>query len=272
MKCIICNSESEYYFSKKYTESPFDDFMKDIGAVDYYRCSYCGFVLSKTHSELDKKAWNNLNERFHHYLEDIQTEVDINQPPYAEQALMISILGKNGIIDTDSMVDYAAGYGSLSNILSKYLNIDLPISDPYIQKEGSNYIHESMLTAYKVVINAAMFEHVIKRYSLDRINNLVDHDGCLIIHTRVSGYIPNDPNWFYLNPPVHTAFHTNRSMQLLMDQWDYCASIYCLPARCWVLLRDRGEEINEKINLINQELQSQWFYYKKGFVDFWKSY
>ena len=273
MKCMICNSDSKYYFSKTYVESPFDEFMRDIGKVNYYQCKNCGFVLSKTHSELDEKKWNNLNSQFHHYLENIDNETEINQPPYAEQAIMISILGKNGIINTDSIIDYAAGYGSLSVILSKYLNIELPISDPYVQADKSiKYIHESSLTFYKTVINAAMFEHVIKRESLDRINNLVDHDGCLIIHTRVSGYVPNDPNWFYLRPPVHTAFHTNKSMQILMDQWGYCSSIYCLPSKCWVLLKEKSEDIEKKIRVINQELGSYWFYYQDGFVDYWKEF
>lgn len=49
MKCLICNSVSNYYFSKTYSESPIDEFMKKIGQVDYYKCECCGFVLSKTH-------------------------------------------------------------------------------------------------------------------------------------------------------------------------------------------------------------------------------
>lgn len=273
MECIICNSQSNYYFSKTYTEKPFDEFMKDIGKVDYYKCDHCGFVLSKTHSELEEEKWNKLNRLFHQYLENLNNEVDINQPPYVEQAIMLSILGKNGLISNDSMIDYAAGYGSLSKILSKYFNIDLPISDPYIQSGNLlKYIHESDLMSYKTVINSAMFEHIIRRESLDRINDLVDHDGCLIIHTRVSGYVPNDPSWFYLRPPVHTAFHTNTSMQILMNQWGYCSSIYCLPSRCWVLLKRKIENIEEKIKKINQELQSVWFYSKDGFVDYWKGF
>ena len=72
MKCLICNSESEYFFSKTYKDPPFDQFMQDIGTVNYYKCQSCGFVLSKTHSELDENKWTDLNRMFHHYIENPQ--------------------------------------------------------------------------------------------------------------------------------------------------------------------------------------------------------
>ena len=273
MKCIICNSDSNHYFSKTYSESPFDEFMREIGTVDYYKCKHCGFVLSKTHGELNGSKWNNLNRLFHHYVENPDNEKKGNQPPYTEQAMMLSLLGKNGIISTDSMVDYAAGYGTLSNILAKYHNLELSIFDPYVQADNSSrYIDKAELKTYKTVINSAMFEHVLRREDLNRVNNIVDSDGCLIIHTVVCEKVPNDPNWFYLRPPVHTAFHTNKSMEILMGKWGYHSSIYCPQSKCWVLLRDNIKYIENKIAILNQELQTNWFYCKTGFVDYWKGF
>lgn len=273
MKCIICDSDSEYYFSKTYTESPYDEFMKDIGTVDYHKCTNCGFVLSKTHKELDAEKWDRLNVQFHHHLEDPEVNTEINQPPYAEQAMMIAMLGKHGLIDTSSMIDYAAGYGSLSKILAKYFSVSLPISDPYVQADGqSNYVPVDKLASYKTVVNAAMFEHVTNREALEAVNDLVEDDGSLILHTRISGFIPDDPEWFYLRPPVHTAFHTNASMAILMEQWGYKASIYCLPSRCWVLLKKDIPDLEERVKNLNLELQSPWFHCKQGFVDYWKGF
>lgn len=273
MKCIICNSVSNYYFSKTYSERPFDEFMREIGKVDYYKCERCGFVLSKTHSEIDESKRNKLNSVFHHYLENQENGMIGNQPPYAEQAMMLSLLGKNGIISTDSMVDYAAGYGTLSNILTKYMDIDLPLFDPYVQSDNSGrYVDESELKTYKTVINSAMFEHVLRREDLDQVNNIVDGDGCLIIHTVVCENVPNDSNWFYLRPPVHTAFHTNKSMEILMGQLGYRSSIYCPQSKCWVLRKDNIEDITKMISKLNQELQTNWFYCKNGFVDYWKGF
>jgi hypothetical protein len=273
MKCIVCDAASDYYFSKTYTESPFAEFMEPIGKVDYHKCRHCGFVLSGTHSALSKQTWDELNKRFHHYIENPSNETKGNQPPYAEQAIMLSLLGKNGLINLDSMIDYAAGYGTLSRILSKYYNLELPIFDLYVQGHGSGrYIDQADLRRYKTVINSAMFEHVLRREDLDVVNNIVDADGAFIIHTVVCERVPADPNWFYLRPPVHTAFHTNRSMTILMEQWGYRSSIYCQPAKCWVLLRERGAEISKRIEAINRELQSSWFHYKDGFVDYWKGF
>lgn len=247
--------------------------MREIGTVEYYKCTKCGFVLSKTHSELDEAAWGKLNDLFHHHLENPENEKKINQPPYTEQAMMLSLLGKNGIINTDSMIDYAAGYGTLSRILQKYHGIKLSIFDPYVQADNSGrYIDKSELWQYKTVINSAMFEHVLKREDLNYVNNIVDNDGCLIIHTVVCENIPNDPNWFYLRPPVHTAFHTNKSMEILMDQWGYKSSIYSPQSKCWILLRENDTNVHKKISSINEELQNTWFIAKNGFVDYWKGF
>ncbi|NPT55717.1 class I SAM-dependent methyltransferase [Paraburkholderia elongata] len=273
MNCIICESDSDYYFSKTYTESPFAEFMRPIGTVDYHKCRHCGFVLSGTHSALDQKIWDELNKHFHHYIENPDNETKGNQPPYAEQAIMLSFLGKNDVISLDSVVDYAAGYGTLSNILWKYYGLKVPIFDRYVQGDNSGrYIDRADLRRYKTVINSAMFEHVLRREDLDAVNGMVDQDGSLIIHTVVCEKIPDDPNWFYLRPPVHTAFHTNRSMEILMEQWGYRSSIYCPPAKCWVLLREKGADVNRKIASINRELQSTWFHCKDGFVDYWKGF
>jgi hypothetical protein len=248
--------------------------MKDIGEVRYYKCGTCGFVISETHCALDQGRWIALNDRFHRYIEDPSSNPQGHQPPYAEQAMMIHLLGRNGILDTDDMIDYASGYGTLSHILKKYFDIHLPMFDPYIQKNGnSEYIDEKELRKYKTVINSAMFEHVLKREDLDHVDALVDHDGNLVIHTVVCETIPKDPNWFYLRPPVHSAFHTNKSMGILMSQWGYDSSIYCPLSKCWVLLKraDR-REIEKRINALNKELQTDWFFYKKGFVDYWKGF
>ncbi|MBN1185429.1 MAG: methyltransferase domain-containing protein [Bacteroidales bacterium] len=273
MKCLICNSESRYSFTKKFIEPPYDQFMREIGDVNYYKCTNCGFVLSKTHSELDKEKWENLNYLVHHYNENPENEKMGNQPPYIDQAMMMHVLGRNGIIDIDNMLDYAAGYGSLSLILSKYLNITLPIFDHYVNKgEQHPYVPVNQLSKYKTVINSAMFEHIITRDDLEYVNNLVDTDGCLILHTVICENVPEDPNWFYFRPPVHTAFHTNKSMEVLMKQWGYKSSIYCLKARCWVLLRKKIDTYTEAIRSINQEFQTDYLYYKNGFVDYWKGF
>ena len=270
LKCLICESNMLYYFSKRYGTEPFKDMMKNIGEVEYFTCTNCGLTISKTHSELESVKWKKLNYDFHHYLENNNT--DINQPPYLEQALLLKVLSTNGIIDSHNMLDYAGGYGSLSKTLKKYFNMDLPVYDPYVQNDGEiDYIDNNNLSTFKTVLNSALFEHLLTRQSFDEINALVsENNGAMLVHTRICETVPKDPDWFYLQPPVHTTFHTNKSMELLMKQWGYVESIYCLPARSWVLLKENDLNIEKRVNLINSELQTEYLVYKSGFVDYWK--
>lgn len=273
MKCMVCDSRSEYYFSKDYRGSPFAEFMSGVGPVDFHRCVNCGFVSSKTHAELSRSDWETLNHQVHHYLEGEQGLGQVNQPPYAEQALSLAMLGTHGIIDVQSMIDYAAGYGSLSKLLARYFGIRLPIYDPYIKdQEAECYVQTAELGVYKTVLNSAMFEHVVSRRDLDAVNNLVDTDGVLILHTLVCENVPRDPEWFYLAPPVHTAFHTNASMEILMRQWGYRSSAYSPKSKSWVLFREESAAVGERLKAINRELQFTWFIWKDGFVDYWKGF
>lgn len=53
-------------------------------------------------------------------------------------------------------------------------------------------------------------------------------------------------------------------MQILMDQWQYEASIYCPQARCWVLLKKAGPDLESVVASVNSELQKEYFVFKRG--------
>ena len=273
MKCFICGADTSFAFAKTYTEEPFATFMAGIGEVRYERCPQCGFTFSRTHAELDAARWQKLNQDFHHHLEDPQQQRLNNQPPYAEQALMLAMLSRRGLIDLDDGLDFAAGYGTLSGLLHELFGIVLPIHDPYIHDaEGPRYIRPGPGRTFATVINSAMFEHVIRREDLDQVNRLVSPAGCLVLHTVVCERVPDDPDWFYIRIPVHTAFHTNGSMRRLMEQWGYRSSLYCPPSKCWVLFRDPPADTAARLEALNEQLQAEWFLYREGFVDYWKGF
>jgi hypothetical protein len=236
INCLICDAKKTYFFSKKYdsyTGSPFPDGY----SVDYFKCINCGFVISKTHIDMPPDEWARLNSSWHHHFETSFEDRTNNQPPYADQAFALMMLHENKLIDIDSTLDYAAGYGSLAKVLKKYFKKDILLFDGFVNNADSNlmYISQGEVEKYKTVINSAMFEHVLKREHLDAVNHLVDSDGVLMLHTVVCERVPKDPNWFYLNPMVHTAFHTNKSMEILMEQWGYAASLYSPQAKSWFL-------------------------------------
>ena len=221
--------------------------------------------------------WSGLNASWHHNLEkNIETRVG-NQPPYADQALALTILQKNDIVDIDDTLDYAAGYGTLSRFLLKYLDTRIDIFDRYVRAENKDHQHidEAGLRKYRLVINSAMFEHILDRDALNEVNDLVADDGVLMIHTVVCERIPPDPDWFYFTPIVHTAFHTNKSMGILMEQWGYAASVYSPQAKSWFLFKKqhpRLTDLEARISDINGEVQMKYFHYKAGFVDYWKGF
>ncbi len=276
INCLICDAEASYFFSKKYTSYPGSPF-PDGYSVDYFKCINCGFVISKTHADMSPDEWAGLNSSWHHHFETSLEDRTNNQPPYAEQAFALVMLHENKLIDIESALDYAAGYGSMAKILKKYFKKDILLFDKYVTDSASNlkYRGQGELKKYKTVINSAMFEHVLKRENLEAVNNLVDDDGVLMLHTVVCERVPKDPNWFYINPMVHTAFHTNKSMGILMEQWGYAASLYSPQAKSWFLFK-AGSPVLDCLNVvsekINNELQTKYFHYKNGFVDFWKGF
>jgi len=245
--------------------------MKGIEKIDYYKCSNCGLTFSKTHQEWDDITFERVNSAFHHHIEN---NTKGSQPPYLEQGVMIKILTDSQIIDTSSILDFAGGYGTLSIVLKKYFDISLPVYDPYVQSNDfKNYVEKKDLKTYKTIVTSALFEHILTREGLDEINALVDtNGGAMIIHTVICENVPKDQNWFYLEPPVHTTFHTNKSMSILMEQWGYKASIYSVSAKSWVLFKETSEEIKEKVEKINEEFQTEYLIYKEGFVDYWKGF
>jgi hypothetical protein len=273
MKCLICDSRCDFFLNLSYGKE-YADLTAALPPIELHRCGNCGFVLSKTHAELDDAAWGKLNRDCHHQFESLPLEKKlVNQPPYSEQAVMLLYLDKHGVIDLDDAVDYAAGYGTLSNILLKYHNRRLRIFDRYVSAPDDQLdlrLSESELRSFKTVINSAMFEHIRRREDLEDVARLVSADGSLVVHTLVRENIPADPDWFYWQFPVHCAFHTNRSMNILMEQWGFRSSVYSPLAKSWAFLRENPAKTEAFVSAFNQEVQCRWFYGKTGFVDYWK--
>ena len=169
ISCLICNSKMEYYFSKTYVEKPYSDFMQEIGKVDYYKCQNCGFVISKTHVEMENQQWEKINSIHHYWEKEKRNNLEsgknepTHQPPYLQQASMINLLQYNGILSKENLLDFAGGYGTLQNILEKYYNIDSLIYDPFVNLSGKKYVKTDELGKYKTVLNSAMFEHIRSR-------------------------------------------------------------------------------------------------------------
>lgn len=252
-----------YYFSKTFTEF-------DLTNVDYYKCSNCGFVASKTHSMMSVENWESLNFKAHSYYNSIDNNPNNQPPPYMEQALMLHIMRKHEIIPSENWLDWGSGEAKLAKILYHWFDQKLTCFDKYIEPE-INPLRGGVPSGFKydVIINSAVFEHVTVRATLDEINDCVSEKGVLAIHTLVREEIPSDKDWFYLLP-VHCSFHTNKSMDILFKEWGYKSSTYCPNAKMWMFFKFKKGQIADKVNDINKMIGFKYLFLKDGFMDYWK--
>jgi hypothetical protein len=252
-----------YYFSKVFE-------VHGLGKVDYWQCSECGFCASKTHFEMTNDAWEILNKAFHdetHYASD--NPYNRNQR-YFNQAQMLYLMRRAGMVAPDAWLDWGGGVGAVSRLLDDQYGVRLDTYDRYFTPL-SHPIDAARLRArgFDLVLNTAVFEHVRDRKTLDEIESYVKATGCFAIHTLVPETVPKDPQWMYLLP-VHCAFHTNRSMQVLMDAWGYTCSVYNEHSKLWVLFRAEPEQVRAKSAHMNRQLGWNYLHFKSGFVDYWK--
>ena len=252
-----------YYFTKQFE-------VCDLAGVDYWKCQNCGFCASKTHFEMSNERWVKLNDDFHsetHFTED--NPYNRNQR-YFNQALMLSLMSKQGLIDGGEWVDWGCGVGAVAVLLDQYFGLKLSTYDKYFTPDIHALGDEQLVErSFDLVVNTAVFEHVTDRATLDEIESYVSNPGCFAIHTLIPETIPRDPEWMYLLP-VHCAFHTNRSMQLLMDDWGYKCSVYNEDSKLWVLFREEPEAVQARVESLNRALGWEYLRFKPGFMDYWK--
>lgn len=265
MKCIICGGETAYHFSKT-----FDAF--GLGKVDYWRCRNCGFSISKTHAEMTPDEWAKLNQEYHSaYLgQDFNPDDPRWISRLQSQAKLLSDAAKIGLLNADGRwLDYACGDGKLSELLADR-GRELLKYDRYMGRP-EDYLSDPDLRpgSFDFLITTSVFEHFTLREQFDAVEKLVSEGGVLGLHTLVCEDIPCDPSWFYLLP-VHCAFHTNRSMSLLLQQWGYVASAYNVDARLWLCFKKPPVDVRERIEQANQRPEGPHYIFADGFVDYWK--
>lgn len=265
MNCVICGGAMAYYFSKT-----FDSF--GLTKVDYWRCDACGFAISKTHADMSPAEWAALNEAYHSAY--LGSETNADDPHWIErlqsQSRLLDDAAGLGLLNGQGRwLDYACGDGKLSELLQDSGRTLLKY-DRYMGGRAG-YLGDTALRprSFDFVITTSVFEHLTRREHFDSIENLVSDEGVLGLHTLVREEIPRDPTWFYLLP-VHCAFHSNRSMSHLLQQWGYVSSVYNVDARLWLCFKKMPAVMREQIERANRRPQGHQYILADGFVDYWK--
>jgi hypothetical protein len=263
LTCFICGDKMHYHFSKQFQEP-------ELGKVDYHACGNCGFTISKNHLELSNDDWVSLNIGWHRQNNQREENPWNREQRYFNQGQMLYLLKKCEIIQPKRILDWGSGEGLFSRVLNDIFDIQVLSFDKYIEpKYHAVQSLEGLKSSFELVLNNAVFEHVTSRETLDEINSYVNNTGCLSVHTLVRENIPADPDWMYLLP-VHSCFHTNKSMEILMKQWGYTCSVYNEVAKLWVFFKADVAEMEKKISSANKQVGFNYFKFKEGFMDYWK--
>ena len=265
LHCMVCHSPLRAYFEKDFQG------LSGLGVVAYDRCDGCGFVQSRTHARLSEAEWEDLNYRCHADYQGQETPPE-RDPRWLErihnEAASVHGLWLAGVLPRElPWVDFGCGDGKLAEQLGRrgvpVLKFDRYMGD-------ASYLTEEQLAArrYGVVLNTAVFEHARSRPQLDEIAGLVAPRGVLALHTLVRQEIPPDPGWFYLLA-AHCSFFTNRSMQMLFDQWNFYSSLYHVESRLWFWFREESEPLRRFLEQPERFVQGE-IRYQRGFADYWK--
>jgi hypothetical protein len=267
LKCLICGAPMSFFFAGQFPAFGLD-------RVEYWRCGACGFVISKTHVEMAPAVWGELNRQLHALYQGTGSTCPPDDPQWLArietQARMVDDVRKIGLLREGRWLDYACGDGTLSQVLRTQYHLPLLNYERYMpQREGFLQPRDLTPGSFDFVITTSVFEHFIRREQFDSVEALVSQAGVLGTHTLVCESVPADPTWFYLNP-VHCAFHTNRSMEILFRQWGYTCSIYQVEARLWLWFKCHPREVEAKIREANRRPQGPTYIFKEGFVDYCK--
>lgn len=267
MKCMICCNQMNPYFIKQFN-------FPGLDTVEYVKCVNCKFVISKTHYELSDEDWQTINEKYHSLYQGKGENID--DPRWMKrlqnQAEVIADIVGLGLVPKNfPWVDFGCGDGKLPDLLMEKYSLHMDKFDRYMYNE--KFLMEENLknSKFSFVITTSVIEHLLKREMLEEINDLVSDNGVMGLHLLVAEEVPDDPDWFYLLP-VHCAFHTNKSMQILFDAWGYSCSIYNLSSQLWIFFKSDPDKIEKTVTNANRKSGREKLYYhfKRGFMDYWK--
>ena len=258
MNCFVCGGEMRPFMEKSFG-------MKNLDVCEYVRCEDCGLVIAKTLYDMPKKTWEALNHECHAAYQNTDS-LDVDPrwlERLREQAEVLNELMNIGVLDKSARaVDYGAGDGKLSDMCKPWLMK----FDEYMARPNENYLSADELkpASFDFVITCSVFEHLIGAADVEKIFALLKLDGIMALHTLICEEVPQDPNWFYLQP-VHCTFWTNAAMKKIFQQYQFSACAYNVESRLWFMFRDRGKFLKTCAGT-----SSDTWIFANDFVDYWK--
>src|ERR1017187_4062703 len=140
MKCIICDSAMESFFTKRFNAF-------GIGNGEYWRCPACTLVLSKTHQEMSLATWEKVNHDWHVSYQGSESNPGDprwrsrlrSQAKVLRDALDIGLLDGHG-----PWLDFGCGDGKLTNLMRTDYGVELLKYERYVP-QASDYLEDNQL-------------------------------------------------------------------------------------------------------------------------------
>lgn len=138
----------------------------------------------------------------------------------------------------------------------------------HTKREKGFYSESDMIPgSFDAVISSAVLEHMRSADNVEEFFSLAKNNGTVVIHTLVCESVPNDPDWFYINYPVHCTLWTNGAMKKLFKRYGYAGCAYHLPSKMWLFFKDRKKY--DFVRRIHVKISGEWTF-SDDFVDYWK--
>lgn len=199
MNCKICESNSEYRFSK--------DILSKYKA-DYYRCTSCGFMF------VNEPSW--LEEAYSSAIASTDTGLVYRNIEYTS---IVSLLLKFYFGKEQRYLDYGSGYGLFVRLMRdkgfNFFGYDLyceNIFSPLFQVKS-----EHSGEKYGLVVAMEVFEHLLNpREELEKMFRFSDS----VFFTTLLAPEKIREDWWYLAPETgqHISFFTRSSLEYIAKE------------------------------------------------------
>jgi hypothetical protein len=198
--CKICSSETRMTFSasvlKKYT-------------VNYFKCSYCGFIQTEEPYWLDEAYSNAITRLDIGLIYRNRVSVSVTQ----------SVIGK-WFRGSAQFVDYGGGYGMLVRMLRdqgyNFFRYD-PLCENLFAR-GFDVDDINFDKNYELLTAFEVFEHLVDPHQ--ELQKMLSYSRSILFSTEVQPTIDVSPNsWWYIAPEIgqHVALHSEKSLNVLAE-------------------------------------------------------
>lgn len=198
MNCKICHSES-INFSNSRILGKYD--------VDFFKCSYCGFIQTEEPYWIDESYLNPINR--------CDVGLVSRNIVYSKitKILIIAFFNTNA-----KFIDYGGGYGLFVRLM-RDAGFDFYHYDNHCENIFAKNFESIKNTQYELLTAFEVFEHLVS--PINEIQKMLMYSHNIFFTTElVPKNTPNPEQWWYygLDHGQHVSFYTLKSLSIIAEK------------------------------------------------------